>query len=221
MFITNVRRFSVDSPFRYGMRKAVASRIYKKDFGMDVLILASTKRLKSEALKILDEPDSSNRGKAYWEILAKRTNESLHLLDFATIHKLLDAFEVRSNRRDLLAGICHMLANAIEQTPSLSTKAPSPGDIVSFSRILSTYGPAISEKLYLKIVEALADVVHMVKTEGEIGEIAEQLKMMSKNRRSPPAAERVLVKRLIRRLNGIRGTQVEEYSLDKLVELTQ
>lgn len=221
MFITNVRRFSVDSPFRYGMRKAVASHIFKKDFGMDVLMSASVKRLKSEAIKILDEPDSSNRGKAYWEILAKRTNESLHLLDSVTIRKLLDAFEVRSNRRDLLAGICHLLANAIEQTTSLSTKAPSPGDIVTLSRIISTYGPAISDGLYLKLVEALADVVHMVKTEGEIREIAEQLKMMSKNRHPRPAAERVLVKRLIGKLNGIRGTDVDEFSLDKLVELTQ
>ena len=194
--LMNTRLFSSDSPFRHGLRKGVSAHIKTKDFGTDVLIFASPKRLNKEAMSILSRTSDRDRQKAFWEVFAKRTNESVRFLDGETIGNILQSFERESNRRDLLSGICHFVAEDISQRPVLSEKFKSVDEIVNLMHYLNTYLMVVSDSTYQRIVEGLIDTAYTIETPEQVSQALDNLSRMKGNRKCDSEAERMLLRRL-------------------------
>jgi hypothetical protein len=222
MLRTVARRFSVDTPFRYGFRHGVSPHIRSKDFGKDVLIFANPVRLDREASSILSAPSdlSETRSKAYWEIFAKRTNESIHLLEGSTICKILRAFEATSNRRDLLVGICHMVFDNISNSPVMSKKYRNFQEVVTVIQYLTNYLVTIPDTVYWKMIEALVDTIYQVQSVDEVILIVKQIQILKKDRQSDSAAEKLMYRLLVSKMNELKHfANTDEYTLEKLLDM--
>jgi hypothetical protein len=219
MWRSALRRFSVDSPYRYGARVGVSPHIRSKDFGHDVLLFATPKKLNMEAHSVLNGEYNRERGSAYWEVFAKRTNESIHLLDGHTICDILRAFEGSSHRRDLVTGVCHFVAEDIKNSRVMSKKYKSFRDVVTVSQFLWNYLGDVPDTIYWKIIEALVDTIYQISTVEVVVAIVEQFQAMKKGK-SPSEQEALVFRLLVHKLNDLNHTSVEEYTLDKLVEMT-
>jgi hypothetical protein len=194
------RRFSrlcgSDSPFRYGKPVKLSSHIRSKRFGDDVVLFANSRKIRSLASEIVKDIPGTERGSAFWEVYAKRFNESIHLLDSCTIAKVLSSFLVASKRDDLISGLCHFVVEDIERSSDLTRKYSDIQDLLHVTEILGRFGQDRSQKIYEKLVAAFCRTCYQIRKREDAGRVASALLSLKKFPRETSKIESILVKRL-------------------------
>jgi hypothetical protein len=199
-------RFSSDSPFRYGTRVAVSPHIRDKVFERDVLLFADPKRLKEESLKFIKDP-SQLRPKAFWEILGKRTNESIHLLDGGTISVILRALSIKPESEDILFGVCRVVSDDIINRPNLASRLSRFDDsLIIAETITSRLGP-FGESSIEPWLSYWADSTHQITCKDEIVRL---VRILSDSKPAENDLVNLLYKKLFYRWNTLSGVPSHE-----------
>jgi hypothetical protein len=203
MFRFIARKFSSDSPFRYGIRRTISPHIYEKDFGRDVLICAHSERLNKEALQILQDTSSIDRPQAFWEIFARRTNESVHLLNGQQIRNILAAFASVAGNSALVAGISRVVCDDIGNRNDLSTRFANVAEAMDAIRLIKKNSMIISEEVLGKFIIFFADNTYQLDTRESVQRLVELLAMTDKG------SENRILNLLYRKL-AIRWTSMND-----------
>lgn len=190
-----------DSPFRYGRKIAVAPHIVSKDFGDDVLIFASPHKLNREAHDILKlgKEVATNRSKAFWEIFAKRSNESVHLLPVNVLANIARSLEFSPNS-DLITGTCKVMSDYVSQKSGFREPVVSMSDLLALFKFFNKYLLAIDDKLYKSLLGTLEKSIHLVVADDvedivhEVGEMSQRIRRKSEE---VSRIESLILKRLL------------------------
>lgn len=178
------------------MSVKVAPHIGKKDFGNDVLLFATPGKLATEAESILSGLSDRPRGNAFWEIFAKRANESMHLLDGNSICVILRAFSAHGGRSDLVSGLCHFVAEDLGSGKRLVPKYSSIMQLIEIMQALNSNSISVPASAYNTLVVGLSDLAYTIKVPGQVYDVMSQLKLMRSNSNQTSANERALVQQL-------------------------
>lgn len=188
-----------DSPFRYTKVVRVSPHIRKKSFGEEVLLFATPARLSKQAEQVLDRESKTGFTPAFWEVFAKRTNESVHLLSLTEVSKIISAFERKAHRPDLLAGMCHLLIQKLDNAHPLESAFQRLEELVSMTRLIAGSGLKISDRAYTHIIAAFADLCRDLSRE-DVLKIAEVVQRLREERRDISSIDQVLIRRMIKSL---------------------
>jgi hypothetical protein len=187
-----------DSPFRYKNNVRVSPSVVSKRFGEDVLIFASPNKIDSVARDVLGGNLLKEPTKGFWEIFAKRVNESVHLLKGKSIVNVLTAFDKSSGRSDLLAGMCHFVSEDLSKSNEITRKYGTIQEVVGLATYLQRYSNAVSPKCYRNILTGFIELSYQVTTRHEVVDIVKCLTKLNAPR--TPELEELLVKRLADRI---------------------
>lgn len=212
MFRISLRSLNADSPFRYRTNVRVASHIKSKDFGSDVLIFASPKKLQFEALSVLN--DKTCRSQAFWEVFSKRVNESVHLLNPPVLCDIMRAFEIGNADGSLRSGICHFVSEDISTVGC--DKYASIHDVITVMMFLYKNSSALDAKTFTPLFKKAVDLVYQLRKSSEIKELIHAISRVRQNLK-----ETKVEKQLLMKLTRIAGgshfieTQSKESSIGK------
>lgn len=190
---------ATDSPFRYAKGVRVSPHIRRKSFGDDVLLFASPSRLTKQADEVLSQISSNGLSPAFWEIFAKRTNESFHLLGFRDVAKILNAFLLKSHRPDLVSGICHLVIQKLDKTPPIESEFRSLDDLLMIARCITLHDAKVPDVAYANLVAAFADACRDLSRD-DVLKIAEVVELLRRERLGLTSIEQLLGKRMLRSL---------------------
>ncbi len=200
MFRRLMQLKSSDSPFRYGYNVKVTPQIATKRFGEDVLLFASANKLYSIASDVLEGSLMKEPSKAFWEIFAKRVNESVHLLDGKRMVAILMAFETSAGRSDLMEGLCHFVSEDLTKLTDITKKYSSLGDIIKLGNFIGKHSANVSRKCYENILVGFINLSYMVQSREDAIAVMKCLTSLKAQGNSVPDLETLLVKRLSRRI---------------------
>ena len=224
MIRNTIRSFSSDSPFRYKNTIRVSPHIRSKDFGYDVLLFASPAKLNKEALQIISAGSSAERSKGFWEIFAKRTNESIHLLDGGDICNILQAFN-KSPSQELLAGICRVIADDIIYRPTVTARFSKVGEALVISQTLCDNLLSIETGLYMSLSEYFAGSTHLIDQPDDVKGVLTSLSTMRSRAKisSESPMESLLLKKLVMRFNKLVNSNLpaDHLSFQSALELVE
>lgn len=196
-----VRRCGSDSPYRHGTRVQVSKHIQDKRFGNDVLLFAEPAKLKREAMLFIQDP-SQHRPKAFWEILAKRTNESVHLLNYNALSSILRAMVLCPECDDLIVGVCRVVCEDIENRRDLTTRQPVFSESLFIAETVRDRLGEIPAGTMDSFVSFWADNAQQIDCTDDIKRLVRILDGRSSSV-SPSPVEQILFKKLLHKWNGI------------------
>jgi hypothetical protein len=179
---------------------SVHDHIKSKRFGDEVLIHANPTRIHSQALEILNRSSTEGLSKAFWEIFAKRVNESIHLLRGDTVIAVLKAFNAGSYRSDLISGICHFIVDDLVATEVNGTKYSTTSDLMYLTNALSDNLGVLPDKAWDALIFRFAELSHTLSQPDELRAVVNCLQNARGSRTEVRSRDRVLIKRIIRRL---------------------
>lgn len=196
MFRTFSKLSGADSPFRYARAVKVSPLIRSKDFGRDVVMFANPAKLRLLAVETLqgshEKPD-----KAFWEIFAKRVNETVHLLDGETLIDILTCFDKVSERPSLMAGLCHFICQDLERSQDITAKFKSLKHVLEVTSYLDSYSVKLSRRLYENLISAISDLTFQIDEPKDAFDVAAVVSKIRVKGQPLSPAESVLLKRLV------------------------
>ena len=210
-------RFASDSPFRHGGKVRVAPHLATKEFGRDVLLFASTGKLESEAKSVLNNL-TGERPKAFWEILVKRTNESIHLLNGHTLATIMQALSVAHDSADSLVGVCRLVCDDVAYRRDLGVRFSNFDDSLLVVETILLHLGELSTASCNRWVEFWADNIHKVDSRESIQRL---VRILVQQKTEPTAVTSILYKKLLhrwQRLDGHAEPLPENITLDMLVD---
>jgi hypothetical protein len=198
MLRLTIRRCVSDSPFRHGSRVEISNHIREKDFGKDVLLFAEPSKLRGEAISFINDP-SQLRPKAFWEIMAKRTNASMHLLDSTSLRAVMHALSLSSDSEDLLTGVCRVVCEDVENRGDRASPFSSFDDSLMIIEILHDRLHTIPSDVMDRFISFWADQSHNIESPDDIRRVVGVLS------RSPSQSTTALLlyKKLLYRWNRL------------------
>ena len=199
------RRCVSDSPYRYGNRVQVSKHIREKQFGNDVLLFAGPSKLRSEAMSFIND-STQQRPKAFWEILAKRTNESIHLLDFTTLTAVMRAMASCPECEDLLVGVCRVVCEDIESRRDLASRLQLFSDSLVVIETIQTRLGEIPITVMDNFIAFWTDNAHRIESTDDIKRLVRLLEQRPVTQ-TPSQTDQLLYKKLLHRWNRFSKTE--------------
>ena len=221
MFLGLSRRFASDTPFRYGSRVKVSPHIRSKDFSKEVLLFASPVKLHQTANAILQTDSEGLKPGAFWEVFAKRTNESMHLLDGQTIARVLECFHEKSDRLDLLSGLCHVVSQDLASSANKRLKYSSVDDLLILMKALNSNLQVVESRAYDTIVHGLAELAYLVESPIQAKDILTQMARMRPHDGAVTPIENILLERLTRILGIVSTVSTSPSDVLRLVDASK
>lgn len=185
-----------DSPYRYRKTVRVSPHVKTKNFGNEVLLFATPERLTRQADEIIKDPHNKFSG-GFWEVYAKRINESIHILSITECAKILDAFAQRSDRSDLIAGICHFLIRDLQKREIVKTVSTDLESLLRVIRVFEDSMIAVPEEVYDKLLVGITENCHNISRD-DLLKTVNSLKVLRRGRLELTKVDRILIGRLLR-----------------------
>jgi len=201
MLRLTIRRCVSDSPFRHGSRVEISNHIREKDFGKDVLLFAQPSKLRGEAISFIKDP-SQRRPKAFWEIMAKRTNESMHLLDSTSLRAVMSALSLSADSEDVLTGVCRVVCEDVENREDRASPFSSFDDSLMIIEAIVDRLDVIPPIVMDQFISFWADQSHNIVSPDDIRRVVRMIEQSSRSQ-SQSATSLLLYKKLLYRWNRI------------------
>jgi hypothetical protein len=158
---------------------------------------------------MLQKSDENPTG-AFWEIFAKRVNESVHLLEGGTMLQVLHAFDSRSDRPDLTSGICHFICQELERLKDVSDKFKSFQDLLETMAYLNANSVKLSSRSFVNVINGFSRLVYQVDNVNHVVQIAEAVSKLRPAGHPLSKQEKVLLKSLMTRAH-ISGDAINSF----------
>jgi hypothetical protein len=201
MLRLTIRRCLSDSPFRHGSRVGISKHMREKDFGRDVLLFAEPSKLRREAFSFINDP-SEPKPKAFWEIMAKRANESIHLLDGTSLRAVMRALSLSSDSEDLLTGVCRVVCEDVENRGDRASPFSSFDDSLVIIETIVDRLDAIPPGVMDQFISVWADQSHNIVSPDDIRRVIRIIEQSSRSQ-SQSATALFLYKKLLYRWNRL------------------
>ena len=205
---------SSDSPFRYRQNVSLSPHLRTKRFNEDVVLFASPEKLFALASDALNGSLVKDPSKAFWEILAKRFNASLHLMEGFMIVRVMDAFDRVSDRADLMSGLCHFVSEEVQRSRDITMKFSSVDDLLRLSTLIGLYSNQINPLCYEKLLLGFAHLSYQINSKDTGIAVLECLTKLKRSNSRISDLESILVKRISRRVgdSDLRKEHVPQFS---------
>jgi len=159
--------------------------------------------LNDEALRVLEDVNITARPKAFWEIFAKRTNESIHLLSGSQIHNILRAFDNLDEQRPLLAGICRVVCEDIANRGNLSERFDNISLAIKSLRIIERNSFTVPITVVERFIAYFADRTYQLESQEPTKDLIQCLAHIAKGHESE--VQKLLYKKLFLKWHHLCG----------------
>lgn len=180
---------------------AVSPHIRDKQYDRDVLVFANPKKLRDESAEFIKDP-SQQRPKAFWEILGKRTNESVHLLDGETISVIMRALSIKTECEDILSGVCRVVSDDIKNRPNLVSRFSRFEDSVHIAETVIARLGFLDKSALDRLVNYWADTTCEIATKDEIVRL---VRILSDSKPEETEIANLLYRKLLHRWVALSG----------------
>lgn len=158
----------------------MAPHIHSKDYGKDVLLFASPSKINKEAMCVIHDSKRGtlSRSKAFWEILAKRSNESVHLLSVSVMANICRSLSMAPDT-NLAIGTSKVISDYLSKKRSMiHTSSDSIQDFHTLFLFFNKFLLSVDQKLFQNLLVSVEDNIHRIKTLEEIEGLIEEITIM-------------------------------------------